>query len=461
MSDAANTTSVRLVNDQIRQHIPAGLYISTLVAFLSIWHWKATGHLSWTTVATFAAFSSAALIYGRLVLRFSPLPPKLAGRLTLEFLFGFLCFNTSLFVLSLAFRFGIGNCFLILVAIPLVAIFVRDVRSTIGSEAPSQLPDLLCLLIAGVGATLWCSDALSPIVIEGQKTVFKIWQDSFAHIRMISAFAQAHGLREVSDFRMAGVAPFPYHYASYFTPAAVESLTGTNAFDVFVGFFLPLGILLTGLAAFALAASLQGPWPGLAASCAIILLPDSYEQGFSNRYLSYNFLQQVNLAGLYGVSAAAAAWIFILHGCRSRKYNSIIIGYTLTLITLACKSQVFVANAFLAMIYPCLFFIGLRASRRCLLATAFVALFVVMVRFSQGVEGVPTLSPDFSFHSASAYAGTILESYDPGFFKSFFSWLILPGHRRVIVGLSAAVMILLSRVGLWSVAFGVMFLHFR
>ena len=84
-----------------------------------------------------------------------------------------------------------------------------------------------------------------------------------------------------------------------------------------------------------------------------------------------------------------------------------------------------------------------------------------MVRFSQGVEGVPTLSPDFSFHSASAYAGTILESYDPGFFKSFFSWLILPGHRRVIVGLSAAVMILLSSVGLWSVAFGVMFLHYR
>src|SRR5208283_2770162 len=212
---------------------------------------------------------------------------------------------------------------------------------------------------------------------------------------------------------------------------------------------------------FALAASLWGLWPGLAASCAIILLPDAYLQGFASRYLSYDFLQQVTLAGLYGVSCAAAAWIFILNGCKAGRYGSIIIGYALILLTAAYKSQIFIANAFLAMIYPCLFFKGLRSSRRWLVATALLAVFGVAVWLSQKVGEVPPLRPDFSFRSAAGYAIIVLKSYDPGFFKSFFSWLILPGRPRVIVGLSAAAMILLSSLGLWSVAFGVMFLHFR
>jgi hypothetical protein len=169
-------------------------------------------------------------------------------------------------------------------------------------------------------------------------------------------------------------------------------------------------------------------------------------------------LQQVNLAGLYGVSCAAAAWIFILHGCKSGRYSSIVIGYALILIVAAYKSQIFVANAFLAMMYPCLFFVGLRASKRWLIASALVVLFVIVVQFSQGVQEVPTLSLDFSFLSAGEYARRLLWSYDPGFFKSLFSWLILPPRPRVITGLSAAGMILLASFGVWLAAFGVVFL---
>jgi hypothetical protein len=127
----------------------------------------------------------------------------------------------------------------------------------------------------------------------------------------------------------------------------------------------------------------------------------------------------------------------------------------------AYKSQIFVANAFLAMIYPCLFLKGLRLSCRWLVATVLLAFFGVAVWLSQKVGEVLPLRPDFSFRSAAGYAIIVLKSYDPGFFKSFFSWLILPGRPRVIVGLSAAAMILLSSLGLWSAAFGIMFLHFR
>jgi hypothetical protein len=449
------------MNQVARQYIPGSIYVTLLIAFLSTWHWKTTGYLSASTVATFAAFSSTTLIYGSVVLRLSPLSPKLAGGLTLQFLLGFLLFNTALFVLSLAFAWGVATSFLILVAVGLLTLFARGGRPRIASEATDLAPDLLCLLISGIGATLWSADALSPMMIDGQDTVFKLWHDSFAHMRMISSFAQSHGLGTVSDLRMAGASPFLYHYASYFTPAVIESLTGSDALQVYAGFQLPFGILLTGLAAFSLAASLWGPWPGLAAGCAIILLPDAYQQGFGNRELSYSFLQQVNVAALYGVSCAAAAWIFILDGCKAGRYGSIIIGYVLILLIVAYKSQIFIANAFLAMIYPCLFFTGLRASRRWLVGTAFLVLFGVAVWLSQKVDGVPTLRPDFSFQSGSWYTTRLLKSYDPGLFKSLFSWLILPDRPRVIVGLSAVGMILLSSFGLWIGAFGIIFLHLR
>src|SRR5271169_4065364 len=209
------------MNQGARRYIPAGIYVTILIAFLSTWHWKTTGYLSASTVATFAAFSSTTLIYGSVVLRLSPLSPKLAGGLTLQFLLGFLLFNTALFVLSLAFAWGVTTSFLILVAVSLLTLFARGGRPRIASEATDRVPDLLCLLISGIGATLWCTDALSPMMIDGQDTVFKLWHDSFAHIRVISSFAQSHGLGTVSDLRMAGAPPFLYHYASYFTPAVI------------------------------------------------------------------------------------------------------------------------------------------------------------------------------------------------------------------------------------------------
>src|SRR5262245_49325676 len=95
-------------------------YISMLVAFLSAWHWKTTGNLSESAVVTFVALSSTTLIYGRFVLRLSPLSPKLTDTLTLQFLFGFLLFNTALFILSLAFAWGVAICFLVLVAVGLL-----------------------------------------------------------------------------------------------------------------------------------------------------------------------------------------------------------------------------------------------------------------------------------------------------------------------------------------------------
>jgi hypothetical protein len=446
------------MKEHFRQHSPAALYIAVLVAFFSIWHWKTAGHLSLSAVATFAAFSWMALVYGDLVLRISPLSPKLARALTFRFLFGYFAVNSCLVVLSLASQVDVASAFLIIAAGAIIILFFRRGESEPGPKSATFVPDLLCVLVSATAATLWCADALSPVLIDGSSTIFRVWPDSFFHTRMIGMFSQAHGIGSVSDLRMSGAPLFFYHYASYFLPAAFVSLTGTSAFDVFVGFQLPFGIMLAGLAAFAFAASLWGVWPGLAASCALVLLPDAYQQGFANRFLSYNFLQQVALGGLYGVSCVAAAWIFILDGCRSGKYWSIIFGYAFILLTLIYKSQIFVANAFLAMIYPCLFLRGLPASRRWLAAILLTAVFIFVVQLSQHIGAVPNLRLDFS--STGDYAHLVFSAYDPGFLRDFFASHILK-QPKIIAGLLFAGMILLSSFGLWSLACAATFWRLR
>jgi hypothetical protein len=459
---------VTSLKEHFRAHIPTWLHIAVLVAFLSIWHSKTAGHLSISAVATFTAFSWMALVYGDFFLRISPLSSKLASAFTFRFLFGYFTVNTSLGVLLLVFQVGVASGFLILAAGAIVIFFVRRGEPKLDLKSETFVPDLLCILVSAIAATLWCEDALNPTVIDGQDTIFRVWQDSFFHTRLIGMFSQTHGIGSVSNIRMAGAPPVLYHYASYFLPAAFVSLTGASAFDVFVGFQLPFGIMLTGLAAFAFAASLWGFWPGLAASCALILLPDAYQQGFGSRFLSYNFLQQVNLAGLYGVSCVAAAWIFILDGCRSGKYSPIIFGYAFILLTLIYKSQIFIANAFLGMMYPCLFLSGLPASRRWLAAISFLAIFVLVIWLSQQSEAVPLLRLDFS--STGEYAGQLFGSYDPGFLRDFYASHINNGQPRIISlswqqkiipGLLFAGMILLSSFGLWGLASAAMYLRLR
>ena len=152
------------------------------------------------------------------------------------------------------------------------------------------------------------------------------------------------------------------------------------------------------------------------------------------------------------MSCVAAAWIFILDGCRSGKYSSIAIGYAFILITVLYKAQIFVASAFLALMYPCLFFRGAAARLRGIVAIVFVVVFVVAVWLSQRSDAGPVLRLDFS--AAGAYAAELIASYDPGFFKSFFAAHILPKGPKIVAGFYAAGMILVSSFGLWGVAFG-------
>ena len=263
--------------------------------------------------------------------------------------------------------------------------------------------------------------------------------------------AQAHGIGSIQDIKLAGSAAPIYHFASYISAAAVSALTGTPAIDTYSSFQLPVGIFLTGLAAFVLVASIWGGWPGLAAAVAVVLLPDAYQQGFANRYLSYNFLAQINLGLLYGIACASIAWMFILDGIRRAKAVPILVGHLFLAVCLLYKAHIFVANAFLIMIYPCLFFPGIRPRWRLIVGLAITALFVSVITFSQTIDRVPTLRLDGS--GIGQYIVTLLKDFDAGMFKTFFTQVFKQGqHSKPVEGMYVAAMLLLSTFGLWILA---------
>jgi hypothetical protein len=222
---------------------------------------------------------------------------------------------------------------------------------------------------------------------------------------------------------------------------------------MFVSFLVPFGIFVTGLAAFSLAGSVWGAWPGLAAMLAVTLLPDAYQQGLGNKWLSYNFFQHAAPGGSYGVACVAIAWIFVLDGCKRGKLNSVIMGYAALLMCINYKAQFFVANAFLIMVYPCVFFPGLRISWRVVTAVTGAGLFYFVASLSQHVEGIPTLR--LSESGAIPYAQFLFAASDPGALTSLF-------HRTFVVlweskaygflYLYLAGFLVLCTFGLWAAA---------
>ena len=440
-----------------------------VAAALIFWHFRVTGALPLDVVVISLGFTFLCAAYGQVTVAATS---RLLGvRLGTAFclLSGFFVFNTLLFMLTLASPLGMrSNTIILTIGGVLLAGFgwklQRQARlrfplqawlqpQSPSTAAPAELPEFLAVLVSVIAATLWCTDAQTP-VIQGQQVVYQVWQDVFIHVREISVFAQAHGIGTIQDIKLAG-APAPiYHVASYMSVAAVSALAQVPAMEAYSSFQLPFGIVLTGLAAYCLITSIWGAGPGLAAAVAILLIPDAYHQGFGNRYLSYNFLAQVNLGMLYGIACVTMAWAFMFSGCRGRErpwLAAIVASYSILALTLFYKAHVFVANAFLLLIYPCLFLADLKLRWRLILGVIVTALFIATVHLSQTMARIPVLRLDGS--GIGFYLMTLVEDYDHGMLKEYFNRVLIIGkHPKWQEALNATALLLLSTFGFWLIA---------
>jgi hypothetical protein len=420
---------------------------------MEVWQIKATGGFSLLAVFANALYLMLCFSFGRSGMAVVAIPSINNIRFVFQIVVGYFLFNTLFFIITLLSPIGLYANFTILIVLAVGLEYFCWNRHAVPVEQ-EWLPTLLAILASGISATIWCMDAQSSPAITGDSYVYQFWQDTFYHVRVISAFQQAHGIHTISNVMMSGFPVAIYHYAMYVSAAIIAALSNISTIDVYSSFLLPYGIFLTGLAAYAVIASLLGVWPALAATLAIMFLPDSFQQGFDNRYMSYNFMSQINLGMLYGLACVAMAWLFLFDGCGRGKYKSVFVGYIFIAISIIYKAHLFVANAYLALIFPCLFFFRVKLIWRIVAAVVLTAIFVTVIKFSQHIDSIPLIRLDFS--GLGSYAGAVLENYDPGIQRDYFNHVFYESnYSKALLGLNALAMVLISSFGLWLLAFPV------
>lgn len=426
--------------------------INIIIFFLCFWHWRTTGSLDIQTLGVLSLFVALSLAYGRLfVIAASRLLSTSLG-LPFQVLTGYFVFNSLLFILTLCSPFGMVNNVIALSLLGGAGFLIKQ-KSSAGLSAShgSRVAAMTAILITGIGATIWCGDVQTPIRLQDSDVLFRVWPDVFIHAREISVFSQAHGITTIQDIKLAGSSAPIYHFASYVSPSAISAMTGASAMSVFASFHLPFGIFLTGLAAFCLVSLMFSYWAGVAAVVALILVPDAYHQGFGNRYLSYNFLAQVNLGLLYGIACATIAWLFVLEGCRKGKICAIIAGYAFLVVCLFYKAHIFVANSYLLLIFPLIFFTRLSLYYRVFILAAATALFVGVVTFSQSNPRIPVMRLDGS--GIGRYIVMLFWYYEEGFIKAFFEKILIHEvHAKLVQAVWTITMLLISTFGAWIFA---------
>lgn len=410
---------------------------------------RASGVVSFGTLLYTAGFVLVCLACGRIFERVTAtLVPNRVG-IAYTLLTGYFIFNSLLFIAALAWPLELDEKVAVLAAAALLGWGLAAVLPRAEQPATDELPGLICIFLAGAVATLWTSDLQPMMQISGPDVVFRAWQDVFIHVREISAFAQASGWSSMSDIKMAGAQAPAYHFASYVSTAAMATLTSIPALAAFGGFQTPLGILLVALAAFALVGSFWGAWPALIAAIAVVTLPDAYQQGFGSAHLGFHFMSQVNPGMLYGIACMAIAWIFMIEGCRRASYAAVAVAYGFLALCLLYKAHLFVANAFLLLMFPCIYFVGLRLRWRVLIAICFISIFVVTVQVSQHFPRIPTLRLDGS--GIGTYLQILIELYDPGAVKQALrSFFLIHHHAWIFQGAAAFALILFCSFGVWA-----------
>ena len=444
--------SMSLVERVARRSSLPGLLC--IAGWLLLWHGRAAEGLSASAFVTIVGFVVVCWAYGTAIELAVPTFVENRTGLAFRFALGFLAFNSLLYAFSLATPFGMKGNVAVLSVLPWLAIagfrfFGPRVR-TVGAGPVDQLPGLLCIVVIGAIASLWAREHQPVMHPRGDEVVFYAWDDIFIHVREISAYAQARGWSSMSDIKMLGSHAPAYHFASYMSTAALTALTGTTAFTNFGGFQLPFGVLLMGLAAFVLVGTLWSPWHGVAAALGLAVLPDAYQQGVPTAYLGFAFMSQVNVGMLYGIACISFAWIFMIEGCRRGRYGALIVAYLILALTVFHKAHVFVANAWLLMIFPALFFHGWSRRWRIAVFIAMTAIFVTVIAISQTSNKVPVMRLDGS--GLGEYLLTLTRGSDEGLFKRALYWLLFDHEfGRSMTLAVGTVVVFVGSFGVWTV----------
>jgi hypothetical protein len=371
----------------------------------------------------FVILSASCHAAGTLLLRAVPISFAECSDYPFAFLLGYFFISSVLFLLALISPLGVKIHAAAVVASIGAAAFATRSATDVPSGTRSQL-GYVTLVISLVAATLWAQDSLGPSPLFAAEPSMTHWPDGFYHARLISMFAnQAVGV-PIQRLDIAGEPARLYHYATYMVPAALSAFTATSAYGIYSAFLLPVGIFLTGLAAYGIGKAFWGDAGGVAATVALLLLPDAAQQGTHNHWYSYHFLQHVAPAGLYGVSIMAVAWIYMFDACKNGRVISLLASYFLAVMCVAYKAQIFVANAYLLWVFPALFFGSLTAKRRVAWVVVASVCYWLALKLVEGIPSVPTIKLDGRWLIKSA--GWMVQNFDSASIRAFLMQFVPP-----------------------------------
>ena len=368
--------------------------VALIAALVSVWAAAAGGSFSILALLACEGMFFAFYLTGSLFGGGESLAQGVLFELPLRLLVGYAVVNTALLVLAWLSPLGIIGDFAIVLV--LLTLALRSAKKK-QEQSKGSAASLWAVGICAVAATLWCQDSLDPMQDHGGVVVFKPWIDGFYHAVHIRIFAESHGASTIEDFRMAGVPARLYHYGMYLLPAFVKQVSAIQSYTAFAGILAPVGVFFTGLAAYAFFGSLWGPWPGVAACAALLLLPDGAQQGVHNPFMSYHWLTQISPSATYGLALLAVAWLFVIKGCTQGNRVQLFAGWVVAGILVIYKLHYVVASALLLLLVPALFFrADLSRRKRALWVALACALYVVALRVGQKVPGVPLIRFDGS-----------------------------------------------------------------
>lgn len=431
-----------------------GSWLGLLCLYVALmaWHSRTTGSVTVPVAGALSAIVLGSFFLGDILLKLMLNDKAAFDSLSFRLLSGVLVGTALLYVAALALPFGLPkDAAMIAGAVVVIWALARRGRwaAVFFRGHPSEATFLTLGLVA---VTLWCRDLLRPIDSSQAVTVIRAWGDVYYHLSQITAFAVSKGASTVHDVQMAGVPVQPYHFASYVVPALLVSGGGISAWTAYASFLVPVGILLTFLAAHAIGAPIFGAWPAAVAALSLLLLPDASQQGFGNPFFSYHWLQQVAPAGAYGVACAAMTSLLMIEACRSERLGLIFASYFFLLLTLLFKAQIFVAVVFVILIFPAIFFPRLATWLRVASVFVLASVFIGVVNFSQRSPSVPVLRLDGS--SLPTFSQLILENQRNGLVKGIFSEALPFAASHGLLGLVFGLMLLVVTFGIFPAVYG-------
>jgi hypothetical protein len=357
------------------------------------WTVELTHSLSPTAVAFFLLMPLSMYYLGRGLLRWIDPPAGLGQPFPLAFLAGSLVSGLLLFVMAFLSPLPIHwNCTLVL----LIALLFQGVPSR-PAQASGNREGTFCTLLAVIvslaAATCWTRDLRPYARQDGNEIVYRCFSDYFVHAFFVGQLRAEHNLLRLGDPDLVGL-PLPfYHYGSYIFPAVVSSWTGQTALDSLASFWTPFGVLLTGLAAYALGSAWWSSRAGLAALIGVLLMPDASTYGAKDAYHSYHWLVAVSPGLLYGIAASALALLFVTRGILPTRWRCLVAGFGFAVMCIPLRAHLFIVVCPLLVLWVVLFKDGWTGRQRLLVGMAMVAVGGFALLLADRLEIGPTILP--------------------------------------------------------------------